>query len=192
MIVTATPNFGYIFDTWTGCDAPSGNSCTMTMDTNKTVTANFRVLPQLPDLVVENVSILTPVLLRNEKTTVKAVIRNRGSAKAKKFSVSLFKNLVAPPSAASRGDAQKTVSSLEAGASADIEFTISYKQDGLYKLWVLADSRNEIKESIEDNNYGPLNGVSINVGFMWGFGITHPESLIPDCETGSTDNFSKI
>ncbi len=32
---------GYIFSSWTGCDSASGNICTMTMDANKDVTANF-------------------------------------------------------------------------------------------------------------------------------------------------------
>jgi hypothetical protein len=39
--LTATPDAGYYFGGWTGCDSPSENICTMTMDSDKTVTANF-------------------------------------------------------------------------------------------------------------------------------------------------------
>ncbi len=39
--LTATENTGYIFSHWTGCDSPSGNVCTLTMDSNKNVIANF-------------------------------------------------------------------------------------------------------------------------------------------------------
>ena len=39
--LTATPAEGYEFSSWTGCDSPSGNVCSMTMDTNKSVTASF-------------------------------------------------------------------------------------------------------------------------------------------------------
>src|SRR3989338_3748503 len=39
--ITAVANTGYTFDNWTNCDSPSGNQCTMTMNSDKTVTANF-------------------------------------------------------------------------------------------------------------------------------------------------------
>jgi len=39
--LTATPGAGHTFGGWTGCDAPSGNTCIMTMDANKTVGATF-------------------------------------------------------------------------------------------------------------------------------------------------------
>jgi len=39
--LTANANSGYTLSNWTGCDAPSGNLCTMTMNSNKSVTANF-------------------------------------------------------------------------------------------------------------------------------------------------------
>jgi hypothetical protein len=45
VILTAAENTGYEFDSWTGCDSPSGNVCTMTMDTDKNVTATFLVCP---------------------------------------------------------------------------------------------------------------------------------------------------
>src|SRR3989338_4891709 len=39
--LTAAANTGYTFDSWTNCDSQSGNQCTMTMNSDKTVTANF-------------------------------------------------------------------------------------------------------------------------------------------------------
>ncbi|MHA2265851.1 MAG: InlB B-repeat-containing protein, partial [Candidatus Thorarchaeota archaeon] len=39
--LTATPDNGYSFIGWIGCDLPSGNICDMTMDSNKTVTVEF-------------------------------------------------------------------------------------------------------------------------------------------------------
>jgi hypothetical protein len=45
VILTATENTGYEFDSWTGCDSPSGNVCTMTMDADENVTANFLTCP---------------------------------------------------------------------------------------------------------------------------------------------------
>jgi Bacterial Ig domain/Divergent InlB B-repeat domain len=40
--LTASTNAGFQFQSWTGCDSASGTSCTMTMTTNKTLTANYQ------------------------------------------------------------------------------------------------------------------------------------------------------
>jgi hypothetical protein len=40
VVLTANPT-GSVFTGWTGCDSPSGTQCTMTMNADKTVTANF-------------------------------------------------------------------------------------------------------------------------------------------------------
>ncbi|MDH4136049.1 MAG: dockerin type I domain-containing protein, partial [Anaerolineae bacterium] len=42
--VTATPNLGYIFSNWSGACTGSG-ACSVTMDADKTVTANFTEVP---------------------------------------------------------------------------------------------------------------------------------------------------
>ncbi|MFZ3137286.1 MAG: CARDB domain-containing protein [Thermodesulfovibrionales bacterium] len=39
--LTATADSGYIFSAWSGCDSISGNTCTVAMNGNKNVTANF-------------------------------------------------------------------------------------------------------------------------------------------------------
>ena len=39
--LTAAPDTGHTFAGWRGCDSPSGNTCTMTLDTNKSVSATF-------------------------------------------------------------------------------------------------------------------------------------------------------
>jgi uncharacterized repeat protein (TIGR02543 family) len=63
IVLTATPTTGYTFIDWTGCDAPSGNTCTMVMTSDKTVTANFTlsvkkktVLPSMLPLVQNNIT----------------------------------------------------------------------------------------------------------------------------------------
>ncbi len=42
VVLSATENADYLFDSWTSCDSSSGNSCTMTMNATKNVTANFQ------------------------------------------------------------------------------------------------------------------------------------------------------
>ena len=39
--LTAAPNFGSIFNGWTGCDAVSDDTCTVTIGAARSVTANF-------------------------------------------------------------------------------------------------------------------------------------------------------
>lgn len=43
--LNAYENSGYYFTDWTGCDLPSNNICTMTMDADKGLTANFQTCP---------------------------------------------------------------------------------------------------------------------------------------------------
>jgi Bacterial Ig domain len=38
----ASANPGFAFQSWTGCDGPSGTSCTMVMNVSKTLTANYQ------------------------------------------------------------------------------------------------------------------------------------------------------
>ncbi len=45
-IFTANENSGYIFDHWAGCDSPVNNLCTMLMDADKNLTANFALCSQ--------------------------------------------------------------------------------------------------------------------------------------------------
>lgn len=43
VILTATPDSDSTFNEWTGCDSISGDQCTVTMNTNRTVTAAFSI-----------------------------------------------------------------------------------------------------------------------------------------------------
>ena len=58
VVLTASPDANNVFVDWTGCDSPSGVTCTMTLSTTKTVTATFHntiepssSLPSLPGTV---------------------------------------------------------------------------------------------------------------------------------------------
>ncbi len=43
--LTATPGPGYVFGSWTGCDAPAANTCTMFMNGPRQAAANFVAVP---------------------------------------------------------------------------------------------------------------------------------------------------
>jgi uncharacterized delta-60 repeat protein len=46
--LTATPAAGSIFEDWSGCDSTNGTTCFVTMDGDKTVTANYENIPCSP------------------------------------------------------------------------------------------------------------------------------------------------
>ncbi len=48
VVVTATPNTGYVFTSWTGDASGSVNPLTVVMNSNKTITANFTAIVQPP------------------------------------------------------------------------------------------------------------------------------------------------
>ena len=52
--LTATPLYASTLTGWTNCDSPSGDTCTMTMSTSKTVTANFTTTPTFADVPPTN------------------------------------------------------------------------------------------------------------------------------------------
>jgi len=43
--LTATPAIGSVFTGWSGCDSVSGTRCTVTMNRQRSVTAEFLGLP---------------------------------------------------------------------------------------------------------------------------------------------------
>jgi hypothetical protein len=45
VVLSAVAASGSTFAGWTGCDSPSGTTCTQTLGSNKTVTANFALAP---------------------------------------------------------------------------------------------------------------------------------------------------
>ncbi len=45
--LTATPASGWVFSSWSGCDQTNGNVCTVTLQSNRNVTATFLILYQL-------------------------------------------------------------------------------------------------------------------------------------------------
>jgi subtilisin family serine protease len=52
--LTATPRYASTVAGWNNCDAPSGNTCTMTMSASKTVTVNFTTTPTFADVPPSN------------------------------------------------------------------------------------------------------------------------------------------
>jgi subtilisin family serine protease len=54
VVLTATPLYASTLTSWSNCDSPSGDTCTMTMSTSKTVSANFSTTPTFVDVPPTN------------------------------------------------------------------------------------------------------------------------------------------
>jgi len=117
-----------------------------------------------PDLVVTNVTASPTNPGVGEMVTLTATIRNQGTVAAPAFGVYAFRHRATAPTSAAGADDAKSTSALAAGVSTTVTLTVSYSQVGTYKIWVLVDGWHLVPESDETNNYGPANGLTINVG----------------------------
>lgn len=75
--ITATAATGAVFAGWTGCDSPSGNTCVVTMNGDKTVNAAF-VLP--PRIMITPGSINFGSVKEGETTGRRVTVKNAGAA----------------------------------------------------------------------------------------------------------------
>jgi len=47
VVLTSKPEIGFTLESWTGCDSANGNTCTITLDSNRAVTTSFRLATQV-------------------------------------------------------------------------------------------------------------------------------------------------
>jgi hypothetical protein len=59
--LTVTPNDNFVFDRWSGCDSTNGNQCSVTMNSNRNITAYFKALYNLPTPSGANIYSYFPV-----------------------------------------------------------------------------------------------------------------------------------
>ena len=87
--LTASPNPGYRFTLWRGCENTSGTRCVVAMEAARHVTAVFEPLGAAPDLVMT--SLAAPgVASAGEDVALAATIANRGLAGAGSFRVGFY------------------------------------------------------------------------------------------------------
>lgn len=79
-------------------------------------------------------------------------VRNDGSSAAGPFDVALVLDSEEEPPAGAVGDQSKTIDGLDPGATAKAVFVFDGVAEGIYKSWAIADSKDEVAETAEDNN----------------------------------------
>jgi len=102
-------------------------------------------IAELPDLVVENVTIHPERIIAGEEIIVHAVIRNIGGAPAEEIGV-LFLDLEG------RKGAESIIRFLEPGQAEETRIVTAEHEAGYWRITVQVDPKNLIEESNEQNN----------------------------------------
>ena len=90
LTLTASPNPGFRFKSWQGCESASGNRCVVGMDSIKRVFAVFEPsASNLPDLITTSLTGPSTATIAST-ASISAVIRNQGPANASPFRLGLF------------------------------------------------------------------------------------------------------
>lgn len=87
MTLTAQPNPGFRFQSWQGCDSPSGNRCVVEMDSSRQVVALFEPTSAAhPDLVPTSL-VAPPIADTGSPVSIYAAVSNPGPVDAGPFRV---------------------------------------------------------------------------------------------------------
>jgi hypothetical protein len=145
-----TPGSGG-YSTTLNVTADSDNNVTETDEGNNSKTKSVYVNPDKPpDLIVTLVDVPDDVYV-NESNTINATIKNNGSSNITwSFNTTLSVNLVGEDGSIVD---YETVSSLNAGATANVSYNWTPTAGGTYRLKVVADSGDVVFESDEANNH---------------------------------------
>ena len=154
LTLTATPNPGFRFKSWTGCDSVSGDRCTVGMDSARRVSVLFEpVQTEEPDLLITSLTGPSMATIGSE-ASVATEILNQGSLAAGPFQLGFYlltldlANIF--PLASCEYD-----SGLEVGGSSRCSGSVPLPgsiSPGTYLLASFVDVTDQVTESDEDNN----------------------------------------
>jgi NOL1/NOP2/fmu family ribosome biogenesis protein len=167
--LTANANPGYHFVNWSGDLTGTTNPTTITMSTNRSVTAVFEANP-LPDLTVDTLYFDPAQPTAGGSVTFNFTIRNQGLAPvAADYSVYIYVDGVPVGTGATDTDR------LASGASQGWHWNTTWSSDtASHTFMVVLDPTHVVAESNESNNSASLSASAV---------IGVPETLEPGQET---------
>jgi len=141
--IDAVADDGWDFKEWGGNASGTSSSTSITMNSNKSVTAHFEEEEGegLPDLVIESIRCAPGVPIKGEKVSLEIDIRNVGINEAAEFDIDLTY---------CGNTLDRSISKLNAGRSRSVQYDFQSACSGAARATV--DSTNEIEESDEGNN----------------------------------------
>ena len=142
--ITATPASGYGFDHWSGAVTGVTNPVIVTMNGNKTVTANFAAMASTkPDLRVQDITWVPTTPFPGDTVALSVAVKNEG-ADTGPFDVCLIVDDVPQSSA--------NVSSVSSNTVSIIRSFTWIAQAGSHTFKAVADCNNAVLENDETNN----------------------------------------
>jgi len=156
LTLTASPNPGFRFSNWRGCDSTTGNRCVVEMNAGQNVTAIFQPSStSVPDLVTTFLTGPSTATI-GSTALISADIRNQGPANAGPFRLGLY---LSADSTITTDDTWFAACSYEGGLLAGQSATCSRSfpipprvRPGRYALGAIVDDLDRVVENSETNN----------------------------------------
>ncbi|MBK1695464.1 hypothetical protein CKO09_12055 [Chromatium weissei] len=148
----ATPISGYSFSGWTGCTPIATNplQCTVTLTSNKTVTANFGA-SGMADIKVTAIALTPASPAANSIFTAAITVKNQGTVTATGGYLDVWAHQTAVQTCGAQAEWIE-VGSLAAGASKTLTVSLRSKGTGSKTLRAFVDSWCVTPEADEANN----------------------------------------
>jgi uncharacterized repeat protein (TIGR02543 family) len=150
--LTAKPNTGGTFSKWTGCTPLATNplQCTVTLTSNKTVTAAFNN-GALGDLKITAIALTPASPAANSIFTAAITVKNQGTVTANGGYLDVWAHQTAVQTCGAQAEWIE-IGSLAAGASKTLTVSLRSKGTGSKTLRAFVDSWCVMPESDETNN----------------------------------------
>ncbi|MCS4122862.1 CARDB domain-containing protein [Salinibacter ruber] len=190
--LTANPDDGYVFDKWTGDVSGTESPITITMDSDKSITANFVEdgggTTDGPDLVIEDLGANPTKVAAGEEVDLSYTVANRGDEDVFGHTEGDFwsvKYLLSSDKSVSNddrdlgGESYSALAKREPGWEDNVSEDVSIPSEvsqGNNFLLVVADRDDEVSESNENNNVKPAE-ISVTDGATGGDG---PDLVVED------------
>jgi hypothetical protein len=145
-----------------------------------------------PDLVIQSIGHSPATVVPGVTVTFTVTVKNQGATAAGLFATGFWSHRATAPGISSAPEGQQDISSLAAGATTTLTFTVTAGPAGNYTAWAYADrygGASEVSETHEDNNAGPAGGYAwtVNAGSNQAPVIGSPAWANPDAITLPTN-----
>lgn len=151
IILTATPESGSSFVSWSGGGCSGAGKCLVTMDANKTINATFNRLP-LPDFVITGITLTPTSPVANTNFTANVTVKNQGAGLGYGRLLTVWLDRSVVQACHASGGISTAVGALVNGESKTIAINGLTAAKGSKTLRAFVDSACTSTESNEGNN----------------------------------------
>ena len=153
--LTATPNSGYTFTSWTegGVVVATTPAYTFTVTASRTLVANFAQVQQRPDFIVQAISFSSSSVVPGGSVTATVTVKNQGTVSGNAGYLDCWIDRSAEALVGSDGDGWASIGVLAAGATKSLTHTFTAPSaTGTKTYRAFIDSADITLEANESNN----------------------------------------